>query len=154
MSAESWATNEGVARSMRSNRRRDTSLELLVRRELHRRGHRYRVDFAPGRNRRSRADIVFTRHRLVVFLDGCFWHGCDVHYSAPVAHSDFWATKVTANRDRDARTSAALTAEGWRVLRFWEHESVEDIVGQIESGLGLMSSRQVSDADAADPAPR
>lgn len=75
----SWASNPGTARSMRSNRHRDTKPELTIRRLLHARGYRYRVDFAPWSNKRCRADIVFTRRRLAVFIDGCFWHGCPEH---------------------------------------------------------------------------
>jgi DNA mismatch endonuclease (patch repair protein) len=120
---------------MKSNRRRDTTLELVVRRLLHRRGLRFRVDYAPWANKRNRADVVFTRQRVAVFLDGCFWHGCPSHYTEPATNRDFWALKVSANRARDARITAVLEIEGWRVLRFWEHESPGLIADQVESAV-------------------
>lgn len=128
---ESWATDPGTARSMRSNRGRDTSLELRVRRELHRRGYRYRVDLAPLIGVRSRADIVFTRARIAVYLDGCFWHGCPEHGVVPTAHPEYWIPKLIRNRERDAEATNALQDAGWLVLRFWEHESTPDVVDRI-----------------------
>jgi DNA mismatch endonuclease (patch repair protein) len=108
---------------MRANRRRDTSIELAVRRRLHAAGLRYRVDYAPDRSdRRRRADIVFTRARVAVFLDGCFWHGCPEHYIEPKSNVDYWRPKIARNRQRDAETSKRLVDLGWMVLRFWEHE--------------------------------
>lgn len=112
---------------MRSNKGRDTSLELAVRRRLHAAGFRYRVDFAPIPGLRRRADIVFTRVRLAVFVDGCFWHGCPMHYTAPTINGDFWKTKVEANRSRDLDTNRRLAADGWTVCRYWEHQPVEEI---------------------------
>jgi len=87
-----WASTEGVRRSMVANRGRDTGPELAVRRILHAKGLRYRVDFAKLGGRR-RADIVFTRQRIAIFLEGCFWHGCPDHYTAPVRNGEFWADK-------------------------------------------------------------
>lgn len=108
---------------MLANRRRDTSIELAVRRLLHRAGARYRVDFAPDpSDRRRRADIVFTRARVAVFLDGCFWHGCPAHYVEPKTNVDYWRPKIARNIARDAETSERLRKAGWTVLRFWEHE--------------------------------
>src|SRR3954447_12167894 len=107
---------------MRSNRGRDTSLELEVRRALHAQGLRYRVQLkVPGSNRRT-IDVAFTRARVAVFVDGCFWHGCPVHHTVAKTNGDFWAEKVRRNRERDAETDGLLRAAGWRVLRFWEHE--------------------------------
>lgn len=128
----SWASSASTARSMRSNRSRDTSLELSVRRALHRRGLRYRVDFAPLPGLRSRADIVFTRSRVAVYLDGCFWHGCPVHGTVPVSNAEYWIPKLARNRDRDHAVAAKLAFAGWTVLRFWEHETLEDVVTSIE----------------------
>lgn len=93
MAKTSWASSEGVRRSTTANRGRDTGPELAVRRVLHAKGVRYRVDFAPLGGRR-RADIVLTRQRVAVVKDGCFWHGCPDHYSAPVRNREFWADKV------------------------------------------------------------
>lgn len=126
---ESWASNAGVRASMRSNRRRDTAPELAVRRLVHAAGLRYRVDFAPlpESSRRLKADMVFTRARIAVFVDGCFWHGCPQHYTVAKTNADFWAAKVTGNRDRDARVTALLTDAGWTVLRFWEHEDAAEV---------------------------
>lgn len=132
----SWSSNPGTARSMRSNRHRDTKPELAIRRLLHARGYRYRVDFAPWSNKRRRADIVFTRPRLAVFIDSCFWHGCPEHGTVPVSHADYWEPKLAKNRERDAETTAMAEAEVWRVLRIWEHvppeEAVQLVIRELE----------------------
>lgn len=121
---ESWASSEHARRTMRANRGRDTKPELAVRRLVHEMGLRYRVDYPPlPSNRRMRADLVFTRARVAVFIDGCFWHGCPEHHTVARTNAEFWATKVSGNRARDERTNAALNEAGWTVLRFWEHEA-------------------------------
>lgn len=107
---------------MSAARRRDTAAELALRRELHRRGLRYRVALkVPGRPRRS-IDIAFTRPRLAVFVDGCFWHGCTEHGTEPRSNAQWWQTKLEANKARDTDTTEHLESLGWVVLRFWEHE--------------------------------
>ncbi len=94
-----------------------------MRRLLHAAGLRYRVDFsALSSDRRRRADIVFTRRRVAVFIDGCFWHGCPEHFIAPKANAQYWGPKIARNIARDIETNGRLEAEGWTVLRFWEHE--------------------------------
>ena len=123
---------------MRATGSRDTRPELALRRELHRRGRRFRVDAPlPPPLQRRRADVLFARHRVAVFVDGCFWHGCPEHGTAQNARSNaaFWAEKVRANRDRDADTTTALAALGYRVLRFWEHEDVTAACDAIERAL-------------------
>lgn len=114
---------------MLGNRRRDTQPEIRLRRLLHAAGLRFRVDYAPDRARlRRRADIVFTRLRIAVFVDGCFWHGCPQHFVAPVANADYWKSKIDRNRARDRETTSQLTEAGWLVLRFWEHQDPTDAV--------------------------
>ncbi|MDP8928442.1 MAG: very short patch repair endonuclease [Actinomycetota bacterium] len=110
---------------MRSNRSRDTRPERALRSAVHRRGLRFRVAARPFPEVRRTADLVFSRSRVAVFLDGCFWHGCPQHYSAPVAHCAYWAEKVRRNRDRDVAVDQLLRAAGWVVLRVWEHEDPE-----------------------------
>jgi DNA mismatch endonuclease (patch repair protein) len=103
--------------------RRDTAPELALRRELHARGLRYRVQVkVPGNKRRS-IDIAFTRARLAVFVDGCFWHGCPQHHHRPLTNADWWDWKIGRNQERDRSTDAELIAAGWDVLRCWEHEA-------------------------------
>lgn len=115
-------------------RGRDTQVELAVRRTLHARGHRYRVNAAwlPGK-----PDIVFTKVRLAVFIDGDFWHGWSFdswsHKLAP-----YWREKIAGNRARDQRHAATLRARGWSVMRIWEHEvksSLDQCVARIERRL-------------------
>lgn len=117
---------------MLGNRSRDTKPELAVRRLVHAAGLRYRVDYAPLRDRRRlRADLVFTRAKVAVFVDGCFWHGCPEHHTAAKTNVEFWTAKVTRNRDRDSRTNSTLRDAGWTVLRFWEHEDPSDVAARI-----------------------
>ncbi|MGW0119631.1 very short patch repair endonuclease [Streptomyces sp. NPDC003327] len=106
---------------------RDTSQELAVRRLLHASGLRYRVNVpVPGMPRRT-IDIVFGPARIAVFLDGCFWHGCPRHATRPKANAEWWRTKLDRNIARDRETTAHLEAQGWTVLRFWEHEDEHEI---------------------------
>lgn len=131
---------------------RDTEPELLLRRELHRRGFRYRVDQPlPGMPRR-RADILFTRAKVAVFVDGCFWHGCPEHKTSPVNNAAWWTAKLARNVERDRETDAHLSALGWRVLRVWEHEDMQRAALYI-GGIVRSGTTQPVDADT-DPPPR
>ena len=127
----SWATSPAVRRNMQANRGKDTEPELAVRQALHTSGLRYRVQYRLPYLRRRSIDIAFTRIKLAIFIDGCFWHHCAQHYVAPKSNSKFWAAKMEGNQIRDMETSELLTAAGWCVLRFWEHEDVTQIVSGI-----------------------
>jgi DNA mismatch endonuclease (patch repair protein) len=119
---------------MQANRQRDTSPEIAVRRILHAHGLRYRVDVRPEPGIRRRADIVFPRRKLAVFIDGCFWHGCPQHGSRSFkTNAAFWELKIERNMARDLDTTARLEAAGWRVLRFWEHLDPATVATLIES---------------------
>jgi DNA mismatch endonuclease (patch repair protein) len=110
---------------MKNTRQRDTEPEHTLRRVLHRRGLRFRVD-QPLPGLRRRADIVFPGTCVAVFVDGCFWHGCPQHGTWPKANAEWWRSKIEANRRRDADTDRHLVQSGWRVVRVWEHEVKAD----------------------------
>lgn len=118
---------------MLGNRRRDTGPELALRRTLHARGLRFRVDHRLAPPLRVRPDVVFTRARVAVFVDGCFWHRCPDHGTSPKAHSDYWTPKLDRNVERDRETDEALAEQGWTVIRVWEHEPPEDAADRIEA---------------------
>ncbi len=111
---------------------RDTAPELAVRRELHRRGLRYRVGYRPEPGIRRVPDITFTRARVVVFIDGCFWHRCPKHGTMPAANGDWWQAKLARNVERDRETDRLFAEHGWRVLRFWEHENSMMVCDRVE----------------------
>ena len=132
------ASSEGRRRNMQANRRRDTRPELALRSALHRAGFRYRCDFRidlPGG--RVRPDIVFTRKRVAVFVDGCFWHCCPEHGSKPSVNKSYWSPKLALNVERDARNTVWLTDAGWTVVRIWEHEDVAAALEQVTAVLRL-----------------
>ncbi|NTF83610.1 very short patch repair endonuclease [Rhizobium rhizogenes] len=104
-------------------RSRDTAPEMALRRALHWRGLRFRVRMKLF----GKPDVVFTAARLVVFVDGCFWHGCPHHGKRPKSNQDYWTVKLARNHARDLEVTAALEAEGWTVLRFWDHEISDDL---------------------------
>jgi DNA mismatch endonuclease, patch repair protein len=122
-----------VRNRFRRQRVRDTAPELALRRELHRRGLRYRVDVPLLGARRGRADILFPKVRLAVMVDGCFWHRCPEHALTPRENGAWWEEKLNANVARDRRTDAELTTLGWRVVRIWEHESLVAAADRIEA---------------------
>jgi DNA mismatch endonuclease (patch repair protein) len=116
------ASSAVVRRRMQSTRRRDTPQEMALRRALHGRGLRYRVDTPPVPSLRRRADVVFARARVAVFVHGCFWHSCPQHATSPKANADWWRSKLDANRRRDEDTRRQLEDLGWRVIEVWAHE--------------------------------
>ena len=125
---------------MQGNRRVDTTPEIRLRRALHASGLRFRKDFVVRADGlRAKADVVFTRRRVAVFIDGCFWHGCEEHCRMPKRNRDYWEAKIGRNRERDALVSAALEAAGWRVVRIWEHESIEQGADRVRAALSAAS---------------
>ena len=120
---------------MRAVLRRDNRPEVAVRKLLHADGLRYRVAYPiPGQRRRT-IDIAFTRARLAVYIDGCFWHGCPVHATSPKVNREWWVEKIAANRARDAAATEQLEVLGWAVLRFWEHEPAGSVVRAVHEAL-------------------
>lgn len=138
------ASSASVQSRMSRQRRRDTQPELLVRRILHSRGIRYRVNSVPVLGLRTRADLVWKGLRLAVFIDGCFWHGCPEHATRPKANEAWWAEKLDTNVQRDRRTDRELTSRGWTVLRFWEHEQPETAADAICATLSELRARKRS----------
>lgn len=124
--------SDTVRDQFRRQRTRDTGPELALRRELHHRGMRFRVDRTVLPGQRFRADIVFGPSRVAVFVDGCFWHGCPLHGNRPKNNSGWWDAKLTANTERDHRTDGLLTAAGWAPVRTWEHEDPTAAADRIE----------------------
>jgi DNA mismatch endonuclease (patch repair protein) len=115
-------------------RTKHTKSEMLLRRALWSLGLRYRLHPSlPGK-----PDCVFVRKRVAIFVDGCFWHGCPIHYIPPRKNAEFWKSKIEKNLLRDMKVNAELEASGWNVLRFWEHEidaDVENCVRRIVAAL-------------------
>jgi DNA mismatch endonuclease, patch repair protein len=120
---------------MQRQRRRDTGPEMLLRRELHRLGLRYRVDRKVLPGVRRRADVVFGPGRVAVFVDGCFWHRCPEHGTAPCANAEWWMDKLAANVARDRDTDRRLVQAGWRPVRVWEHEDMAAAALNIRQAL-------------------
>jgi DNA mismatch endonuclease, patch repair protein len=121
-----------VSRRMRRNPRRDTRPELAVRRLLHARGLRFRVDRAIHLDELTvRPDVAFPRWQVAVFIDGCFWHGCPQHGNIPRRNVDYWVPKLQRNIARDQRIDIELSRAQWRVIRAWEHEPPELIADRV-----------------------
>jgi DNA mismatch endonuclease (patch repair protein) len=129
------ASTPAARASMQRNRRRDSRAEIQLRSALHQMGLRFRVDhpIRCGPGRPIRPDIVFTKARLAIFVDGCFWHGCPDHGRSPKSNSGYWSAKIALNQDRDRRQTDALAAAGWTVLRVWEHEPANEAAEAIAS---------------------
>ncbi len=148
-------TPEQRRRCMAAVKSKDTKPELLVRKYLFSKGLRYRVNShkLPGS-----PDIVLKKYGVVVFIDGCFWHGHDGcrYYKMPKSNVEFWERKINHNRARDVSNTAVLELMGWRVLHVWECQ-VRDKSTR-ESTLADLYQRIIGrEADvpsiAAEPAP-
>jgi DNA mismatch endonuclease (patch repair protein) len=126
-------TDAVASRIGRANKRTETKPEVRLRSDLHRRGFRFRKDLAiPTELRKIKPDIVFTRAKVAVFVDGCFWHGCPEHQVIPGANPAYWVPKLRRNAERDHETNVALAEAGWTVIRVWEHEEPEEAAERVE----------------------
>lgn len=126
---------------MQANKGRDTKPELKLRSALHARGYRFRVNYRPVAGLRRTADIAFTRWKLAVFVDGCFWHGCPQHGTWPKSNEAFWKQKIEGNRLRDSDTTRRLADAGWTSVRLWEHEPIETMLCAVENALKNLRER-------------
>jgi DNA mismatch endonuclease, patch repair protein len=100
----------------------DTKPELALRKRLFAKGMRFRTRLKLA----GKPDIAFTRARLVVFIDGCFWHGCPLHGTSPKSNSDYWNAKLQRNSERDSAIDAVLTADGWQLTRCHGEDSAHE----------------------------
>jgi DNA mismatch endonuclease, patch repair protein len=124
------------SRIMSSIRSKDTKPEIAIRRALWMKGYRYRTQFGA-----EKIDIAFLSRKIAIFVDGCFWHGCPTHSNQPKTNQGYWFPKLKKNIQRDIETNARLKAQGWTVLRFWEHEigNIDGIVHRVGAALLLNS---------------
>jgi DNA mismatch endonuclease (patch repair protein) len=125
-----------VSARMRRNTKTETKPERELRSALHARGLRFRKNLLLRLETRSiRPDIVFTRQKLAVFVDGCFWHRCPLHGTRPRFNSTYWQTKLERNVERDRLVDAALRADGWTGMRIWEHEDADEAATRIAAAI-------------------
>ena len=161
--AEGWvSTDEG--RHLAKRRKAHTQPEIILRKALHAAGARFRVQRQLTRG--CTPDIVFPGPKIAVFVDGCFWHGCPEHATWPANNAAWWASKLKANIERDRDTTARLVANGWTVVRIWEHERLDEAlatvlrhlpprvietVDAVADGMASTSHRRIAQASLAVP---
>jgi DNA mismatch endonuclease (patch repair protein) len=115
-------SSKAALHRMQAAKRKDTAPEKAVRSALFRKGLRYRIDSRPLPEMNRRADILFRKEKIAIFVDGCFWHGCPIHGTFAKANAEFWRNKIEQNKVRDIDTNKRLIKSGWTVIRIWEHE--------------------------------
>lgn len=133
-------TPEQRRRCMSRVKGKNTAPEVKLRKALWKKGLRYRVGYKlPGK-----PDMAFVSAHVVVFVDGCFWHGCPVHGSIPETNRDFWEKKINKNIKRDRDVTEELECAGWKVVRVWTHElkeNFENVVDKIAKEIKDSSLR-------------
>ncbi|MEU2068658.1 very short patch repair endonuclease [Streptomyces anulatus] len=128
-------SSPGVSARMSRQASRDTKPEVAVRKLLHAAGYRFRVNARVPDMPRRTIDIAFTRAKVAVMIDGCFWHGCPVHATQPKSNAQWWREKLDRNMARDRETTEHLAAAGWTVLRFWEHATPEGVAKLVAAAV-------------------
>ena len=110
-------SKEKRSRIMSAIRSENTRPEMALRKVLWSNGLRFRVHYG-----KERIDIAFPSRRLAIFVDGCFWHSCPIHSRIPKSNRRYWLPKLRRNIERDKSKQDRLELQGWKVMRFWEHE--------------------------------
>ena len=137
---------------MAAIRRADTKPEVAIRSALHQAGHRFRKDMRLDLGHvKPRPDILFTRAKVAVFVDGCFWHSCPQHSKPPARNADYWIPKLARNVERDRLQDEALETAGWTVVRIWEHEPTTNAVAAVEAVLIAVRSSMPATNPAVPP---
>jgi len=136
MAPESWASTPATRASMLANRSIDTKPEKALRSALHTAGFRFRKNWRLDLGDvKPRPDVVFTRAKVAVYVDGCYWHACPEHGTTPARNADYWTPKLARNVERDREHDAALDEAGWTVVRVWEHVPVPEAVEMVVKAL-------------------
>jgi DNA mismatch endonuclease (patch repair protein) len=111
-------TKEQRAYNMSKIQGKNTQPEIKLRKLLWSDGVRgYRIHY----NLPGKPDIVFTKKKIAIFIDGCFWHKCPICFQEPETRKEFWMGKIQSNIDRDKKVDEQLKNDGWTVIRIWEH---------------------------------
>ena len=133
-------TSEKRSLLMARVRRTGTAPELALRKALHRAGYRYRL--GTGSSLPGTPDIVLSRFRVTIFVDGCFWHGCKRHGTLPKTNTLFWVTKIMRNKGRDKYAARSLRRLGWTVIRVWEHEIKTNVHKVVENIVAAIHAKK------------
>ncbi len=129
------ASSPIVRKVMQANVGKDTAPENLLRSALHSSGLRFRKEVAPLKHLRIKADVTFPGRKICVFVDGCFWHGCPIHFKVPRTNTAWWQEKIQANVERDIRQTNLLQEHGWMVLRLWEHDLIPSKLTEVVTAV-------------------
>ena len=118
---------------------KDTKPELILRDELSSMGLNFDTNYG-----KDKIDIAFPDQKIAVFVDGCFWHGCPIHSHKITTNEAYWNPKLEKNKERDKQKMETLKAQGWKVMRFWEHEltDIETVVNKIQKALNDAGSKR------------
>jgi DNA mismatch endonuclease (patch repair protein) len=121
---------------MKGNHKTGTRPERRLRSFLHKRGLRFRVNYAvrtPGCE--VEADIAFPHAEVAVMVDGCFWHICPTHGTRPRTNDGYWSVKLQRNVERDRRVDSDLKEAGWIIVRIWEHMTLDEAATLVNAAL-------------------
>jgi len=133
-------SKETRSKIMSCIRGKDTKPEIRLRKELFRRGYRYRLSYR-FKEPNFTPDLVMVSRRTCIFIDGCFWHKCPKCFKKPKSKKRYWREKIDRNVERDKEQNAYLMANGWKIIRIWEHEVIKNldlvidrIINELEKG--------------------
>ncbi|GED59946.1 very short patch repair endonuclease [Brevibacillus formosus] len=133
-------TKEQRSKNMRAIRSTGSTLESKVTKELWKRGLRFRKNV---RKLMGNPDIAIQKHKIVIFLDSCFWHSCPIHGNVPATNVGYWQKKLKRNIDRDIEVNEYYSKKGWKILRIWEHEVKNDFESALKKiSHFILSSKQ------------
>jgi len=119
-------SKEVRSKIMSEIRGKDTKPELLLRKEIFRRGYRYSINYR-FKELNFRPDLVMVSRKACIFIDGCFWHGCPKCFKPPKSNKRYWKPKIARNKERDRQQNKYLKKNGWKVIRVWEHDLKKDL---------------------------
>lgn len=124
--------NQARSKIMAAIHSKNTKPEITIRKALWSKGMRYRIHYGA-----EKIDIAFPSKKLAIFIDGCFWHSCPLHFRPPKNNVDYWRPKIERNVGRDAEKNDRLKMSGWQVMRFWEHElrDIDAVVSKVQNHL-------------------
>lgn len=129
-------TKEQRRRNMQSIRSKETKIEIKVANALWKRGVRFRKNV---KDLIGKPDIAIKKYKIAIFIDSCFWHGCELHGHIPKNNELYWLKKISRNKERDQQVTSYYLESGWNIMRIWEHELKEDFEGTVQKITNLIN---------------